>query len=120
MRNLRLAENYSFLFLGIEAKKKFGSEEQAEDSKGNLLFSLEILLIDPMEGGEKAEVIKVNIPHILEGWIAGEEIFLDQVTVSLYKLENGRSGLTWKATQAGTYNEVFWEEFEEEGNQNED
>lgn len=105
MRNIRISEQYAFLFLGSKPKMKFGTDHQAIDHANNPLFIVDVMLVDVF-GQEKPQSLSVTIPHSIEDYGLGDGIFFDQISLSLYTLSSGKSGLSWRAMQAGTFEEL--------------
>lgn len=96
MRNIRVSEKYQFLFLGGKPKTKYGTTDQAQDSQGKNLYAISAVMIDP-QGAESPQPITVTLPQAPGNLGVGARLVFVGLTVSLYRLDSGRSGLSWRA-----------------------
>lgn len=102
MRNLRISDTYQYIFLASQPKTSFSTGEVIQGS-----FRVEVLMIDPLIHGEKPVQISVTIPHEIDDYEVGKEIFFLDITCTFYKFDTGRSGLSWKAERAGTSDDIY-------------
>lgn len=96
MKNIRVSEQYDFIFMGSKPKMKYGTTERAADSEGALQSIIEVVMIDVF-GFEKPKQISVNFSHELGKFETGDYVFFQQLRVSLYTLPSGKSGLYFNA-----------------------
>lgn len=96
VKNIKVSEKYVFLYLGGKPKTKYGTTDQASDDEGRKLSSISAVMIDPAGEGNP-ESISVTVPQHPGKLAVGSRFFFQGLKVSYYSLENGRSGLSWKA-----------------------
>lgn len=96
MKNIRVSEQYDFMFIGSKPKMKYGTTQRATGSEGALLSTIEVVMIDVF-GFEKPKQISVNFSHELGKLEMGDQVFFEQLRVSLYTLPSGKSGLYFDA-----------------------
>lgn len=96
MKNIRVSEKYHFLFLGGKPKNQFGSDVQAQDSGGKNLYTISAVMIDT-HGGAEPQPIRVTVSQDPGNLLVGVRLVFAGLTVSFYRLDSGRSGLSWRA-----------------------
>lgn len=96
MRNIKVSEKYGFVFLGGKPKTKYGTTDQATDDHGKTVFTISAIMMDPT-GEVDAVLVTVTVSQPPGKLAIGSRFFFQGLQVSYYSLENGRSGLSWKA-----------------------